>query len=111
MQLEVIDRIVTQVFNLLNMSDNKKKGIYLSYEGIKGLVLASILAYQFIINSSVREVPSTMKAIEELSAETKALREETKSQRDDIKSINEVLRRAKLTSNTTGKQISTAVYN
>jgi len=104
MQLEVIDRIVTSVFNLFNMSDNKKKGIYLSYEGIKGLALASILAYQFIINSSVREVPSTMKALEEHSAELRSLRE-------DIKSINEVLRRAKLTSNTTGKQISTAVYN
>lgn len=111
MNSAALDKITSTALNILRMSDNKKKGVYLSYECIKGLVLACILAYQFINNGLVREVPSTMKAIEELSAETRSLRDETKSLREDIKDINSVLRRAKLTSNTTGDQISTATYN
>lgn len=104
MQLKSIDTIVSVVVSIFGMSDNKKKGIYLSYEGIKGLVLASILAYQFINNGLVKEVPSTMRHIEELSTETRLLRE-------DINMIKDVLKRAKLTSHSAVDQISTSACN
>lgn len=104
MNSSALDKITSTALNILRMSDKKKKGIYLSYEGIKGLVLASILAYQFINNGLVKEVPSTMRHIEELSTETRLLRE-------DINMIKDVLKRAKLTSHSAVDQISTSACN